>query len=115
VSHDEGNGVLQHERVMGLTEEDDDGRECELTMKGGNGGGAPVARRGQEVKGVRVVLEPCSRRRGGREGGGGVAPTGGRGWAACLSVKQGRARTPTCGPRQQYRVAALNLIRNQFK
>jgi hypothetical protein len=63
VSHDEGNGVLQHERVMGLTEEDDDGRECELTMKGGNGGGAPVARRGQEVKGVRVVLEPCSRRR----------------------------------------------------
>jgi hypothetical protein len=48
-------------------------------------------------------------------GGGGVAPTGGRGWAACLGVKQGRARTPTCGPRQQYRVAALNLIRNQFK
>jgi hypothetical protein len=56
--------------------------------------------------------EPCDR--GGREGGG-VAPTGGRGWAACLGVKQGWARTPTCGPRQQYRVAALNLIRNQFK
>jgi hypothetical protein len=32
-----------------------------------------------------------------------------------LDVKQGRGGTPACEPWQQYRVAVLNLIQNQFK
>jgi hypothetical protein len=59
-------------------------------------GGAPIARRGHVVKGVRMVLEPCSRRRREGEKKGRWQRRGGPFIETRRGAKEGGSRSKRC-------------------